>query len=88
MTFYKATCATYDPILRQFWNPKWTKLGGQLLTRKGQDEPKGPSVASKSFFKNLKKPQVFTRFLGPEASQENLKEKTCKKKQFKRAEKS
>ena len=66
MIFYKATLATFDPILGQFWNPFRTKLWGQFLTRKGQDEPKRAIRSFKEtkncMFKNLKKPLVFKGF--------------------------
>ena len=53
MIFYKAALPTCDPILGQFWNPNWTKLWGQFLTRMGQDEPKR---AIRSFKEPFQKP--------------------------------
>ena len=49
------------------------------FTRETKMSPRGPSGALKSLFKNLKKPCVFTRFLGPETSQETLKKPKSRK---------
>ena len=52
--------------------------------RMGKDEPKEPSGASKSLFKNLKKHRVFTRFWVQRPPKKTSRKKKCKKHMFKR----
>ena len=43
MICYKAKLTTCDLILRQFWNPKWTRVFAQnskKIYKRNQDEPK------------------------------------------------
>ena len=50
--------------------------------------PRGPSGASKSLFKNLKKHLVFTRFWVQRPPKKTSRKKTCKKQHEKKAEKT
>ena len=50
--------------------------------------PRGPSGASKSLFKNLKKHWVFTRFWVQRPPKKTSRKKTCKKQREKKAKKT
>ena len=60
--FLKQFFSIFDPIKSQFLNPIWTKLFASFFQEWAKMSPRGPSGASKSLFKNLKKHCVFSGF--------------------------